>query len=315
MPAIYLSVIKPTSGSPIAMTFTLTPNGSTNDTPQVYSAITPPASSSEVKIAQSLLTQLTAAILSAGNQYSGTPGLSGTTPASTFRVTRTDNVLCIWSEAYFDLDFTPVPSDTRIEQSSSPQILTLAEMTARASIHRVALEDMNGVVLSEDAQVLLLRDSCAALLTYLNNSIVATSYLDAFRGSGGRMLQGRVRPGISWDIPTARQQWQLISASLSANPKNLWNWKPRLNQLWFRMENSLMFIYDPNEIGSEVKWSYVAGYQNIPDVIKGAVMEIARKILTQTGIDRISVGSLRIESTDIEKWTGTMTRVLRKYML
>lgn len=314
MVAAYFSVETPSStAANQQITFTFTPTNASSNTPQT-TTVNITASQSEISIAQSIQSQLTAFFVSNGTLWQGQPPLSSSSPTNTFQVTITDHVVCVWSDCQFFVSITN-NSSIDLEQSAVPLLLTLQDLTNRAPIHRIVLQDMSGNTLPAATQVLLIRDASAALVSFLNNNIVATSYLEAYSGRGGKMLKGRYRPGLSWDVPTSRQMWQLVANTLATNPRTLWNWKDRQNELWFRLENSLISIYDPNDIGSEIKWSYVAGYWFIPDEIKGAVAEIARKILTQTDAAKFRLGALSVDNSQVKEWLGVMNKTLRKYML
>lgn len=219
MVATYFSVLTPTPATASQnIVFTFMPTNATSNVAQTVT-VNLTSSQSELAVAQSIASQLVSFFTTNGTLWAGQPPLSSSTPTNTFQVTITDHVICVWSDCTYNVNVVN-NSSIQFVWGPDPCFLTIADLQNRAPIHRLVLQDLTGQAFGPATIATVIQDSSAALIAYLNNPIVATSYMDSYRGAGGKMLKGRYRPGLSWDVPTSRQMWQLVANTLATNPRD-----------------------------------------------------------------------------------------------
>lgn len=212
--------------------------------------------------------------------YTGTPVYSSTTPLPTFQVTRTGHVLCIWSQCQFRAKLSS-SLDNQMLVNDAPVLSTLSEFEDMAAIRGVDLETLEGTSLTTAQKVILLKSVSSQITQYLKNPIVMSTYLEEITGRITMGIRTKKRPIVEFDSPRMRYAvllWTVVSGVI----RSIKGYDVNHSTGWikWRHHSPLLDTREPFGYNNEVKMTYVAGYMDIPFIIKEKLVSLAGIMLS-----------------------------------
>lgn len=302
---VFLSVLSTLASSVSSgnVTFTLT---SYNVSPNVSFTISASGlqADTEIDLARKIYDGFVS-YLTVNNCYyplSPTPLFSGDLPAALFTVTRTDNILCIWSQCQYSLTVTTNQWQNKIKITPSPLFLTVAEARSYAILLGIALEDTNGTTLTDDQVIQLVQSASDQVTRFLNNNLVLSNYLHEAIGKTTGSIKLKKKPVWDYDAPRVRRtDIGSLSSTLINSGVSAFDIVRDLGILNYRCTNSLIDVCEPFEINNEIKITYRAGYMNIPDLVKEKTMQVMALILESGftgGFKTLKGGSFELDTFD-----------------
>ena len=210
----------------------------------------------------------------------GAPVFSNFPPLPQFRPTRSDFVICMWSQCQYRIQVSAGSTGTLLKVAPTGLYCTLAEFTAREGLQGADFTDINGVAVSNTQLMTLCQMASDQISKICNNKIIYSTYFHAETGRGTASIVFRVRPGIEFDLPQCRRPY-IISASSVLITKSpvAYDFNTQLGILTYRFSNGLIEISEPFGKLNEIKTTYTAGYLFIPDVIKDITIQIANQLM------------------------------------
>lgn len=284
------------------------------------------ATDDEIDVAKRIYTSINNYLTVHDLQYSGPLTFHDQEVSATFRVHRTDHVICLFSQSHFSLKVTTNDPGCRLPIGVSPTLLTLHDARNLASVSGIDLETEDEEELTDNQLQELLEIGSARLVELLNNNIVICTYVKEFVGNGERAIPlDEGKPGIFIDTPNTRRPYSLYitSEDSSGSPSN-YGWVRPSGYLRYRFAQGMIASDQPFKIGSEFNISYVAGNFNIPKIIKLAVLYLVNELINASGsglsnsegdLRRLTGGNLTVEFFNSSTRTGEFFFELRAFII
>ena len=116
--------------------------------------------------------QLKDLLYNEGIAYRGVPAFTNSRPLASFRVSRSDHVVSIWSQCEYTFEITGNPTGALIEITNCPIFCTVAQAIDYAGVKGYSFNNASGNPLT-DAQIgLLIKQYSAEIVSTLRNNIV-----------------------------------------------------------------------------------------------------------------------------------------------
>lgn len=304
----YISILDPLSGSSGDLTLSI----STYDAdPNVVFSVTTSGISSDdeidlaFKLETALNTALTAnvqTILGESHDlnYEGLPLFNGDTVIPLFKVTRSDHVVCIWSQSKYRIKTTSNSWNNHTVVDSVPVLCTLDKLSLLAEVFGIDLIDKNGDDLTTTMIVNILKAASAEIVTFTRgNNFVISTYLKEVVGEIVGAIILDKKPVTTFDIPYFRTPPSYGRLFLGTRLPGNYQMIHERGRLQFSASNSLIDMAEPFDNNNEVKMTYQAGYWNIPPIVLEKVVQLFSRALnlgSQAGnIKALQGGTGRIE--------------------
>lgn len=233
--------------------------------------------------------------------YSGTPVYSSGSPLPTFQVTRTDHVLCVWSQCQFRVELDSSIGNQMVVETI-PLLDTLESFESMAAIRGVDLETLEGTALTTAQKVLLIKTVSSQIVEFTRNAFVMSTYLEEITGRITMGVRTKKRPIVEFDSPRMRYAvllWTVVSGVI----RSIKGYDVNHSTGWikWRHHSPLLDTREPFGYNNEVKITYVAGYMNIPFIVKEKLVSLAGIALSgdETGGDiaMLAGGTGRVQYT------------------
>jgi hypothetical protein len=268
----------------------------------------------EVGLAYSLASQFNTILIQASAAYNGQPVFSDQLPISSFNVTVTDHVVCIWSQANFRIELTSNTTGSSILVGPSPVLVTLQKAKNYAPLLGIEFSDFNENNLTDKQIMVLMELASDQIVKLTNNNIINSTYLKEHIGNMTGTLTLGKGPITSWDVPYIRRPYIILVTAIPLGQAAIaYNVVTRLKLVNYRFTNDLMNLFDPFEMNNEVKMSYRAGFLNIPRIIQEKVVEMSSLMLTDTNIKSLKGGSAAVEFRAPQEVLNAISQELRAY--
>lgn len=275
---LYLSILSPAASSG-GLTLTLTTYDSSTTNVTLVCAVTGITSGdSESTVARKILDQIPTILIQNSANYSGDPSLIQDGPLPTFRVTRTDHVLCFYSECQFDLSAS---STTGANIVLGNVLITIPEALSLSDLFSLGFENLTTAQL-----VKLLSNVSGRLVNMLNNPIVASTYRHDENTKWRRAIRVSRVPIIYVDESFIRYPDILpfLSQVESTKLNTFFDIDHIRGWVEYKFAQESIFCYEPFDYGNSVRLSYIAGYKKIPDEIKSAIAELSYNSMIFSGL-------------------------------
>ncbi len=252
------------------------------------------AGDSEISMARAIQDQLNVLLSSEGFLYLGVPRISSEELEATWQVTRTDHVVCIWSECNFD---TSVSSTTGciVRTCEIGCLLTNAQALRLAVPNAVTLvSKTSGAAFTAEEIADVVQSASAELCGNIRNNIVLSTYLGEFRGKDTTSIMLRPLPLYQVDNPRVRFKNGIYLADIqwSKNQFNKIKRSGEIANIWHRID---VRTRDPYSMDNEVRISFVAGENHIPIAIQKAVLLLSEMSNNdRKGLRSLGGGSLSV---------------------
>lgn len=274
----YLSVLSVAASSG-SLTLTLTTYDSSTTNVTIVAAVTGITSGdSETTIARKVMDQVPTILIQNAAKYSGVPSLIQNGPLPTFRLTRTEHVVCFYSECQFDISVTN-PTGCIVELENV--FITTTEALDFSSIFGLGFDLMTAPHLSK-----LLSITSSRLVNMLNNPIVISTYRHDENTKWRRAIRLNRVPIVSVDKTMIRYpdilpflaQVEVADINTFFDIDHLRGW------IEYKFSQESIMCYEPFDYGNSIRLSYTAGYKYIPQEIKSAIIELAYNLQIFSGL-------------------------------
>lgn len=296
----YLSVMTVAASSgDIDLTLT-TYDATTNIT--IIASVSGIASSEKESVtAQKIYNQLSIIISQYNATYSGVPSLLPNGPNPTFRLTRTDHCICIFSECQFSLEVTENNTGNIFIIDTVPVLGTVQDAQAFGVLIG---QDFTDLTPSQIANLLLI--ASAEIIGQIKNPIVASTYIFQHWGQWEESVEFDMKPLIYVDNPYIVRPDILtfLTQTETAEPLGVYDFNDKTGWTAFRYAQDVFNSYEPFDDNNDWRISYIAGYKSIPALIKKALIMMTLYIQDASfaGIDQLEGGTFKVKyAKDIDK--------------
>lgn len=253
-----------------------------------------------VSIANLANTQFNTQLLQASAVYAGSPVFSSQIPNATFRIGQTDHVLSFFSQSLFTITASSNTTGAIVNLGPKPSLVTTGYIRSNAGLAAVPLVDVNGVTLTDTQLAFMSSVMSSQLITLLGmNYIVICTFL--LEETGNYQLEldltGGI-PGIWFDGIRVKRPYSvsLYGTLVGDSTSIVWNYITKRGKLRYIPAQNLTNTYEPTFWGNELKVSYVAGNNHIPDAIGYGILRLLGAGLQ----NRYGIASLKTGSFDVK---------------
>lgn len=312
--SLFVSFVKPaTNNGTITITGT-TYNAGTNAT--FVSATSIAAGDTEQTIALKVKNQLTTDLAAGDYDYSGSPVFSASAPNATWQANRTDHVVNIWSQAQFSLAITDSGTGCKFQKSTDPNLITVAEAKV---IGRAVYQDFiggNGLALSDDEIATICLAACSQGVNILHNPIAIRTWLHEEITTNTGSIFLRKRPIINWDSPVIKRPTLLgMVANNYADTNSHYIVNNHSGEVTFRYTQNMLMNYEPFDYYNDVRMTYRAGYNTIPEVVKQVFLRLSKDFEHESAIEYVQAGTAKIQLRDTPGTKKELLNTLFGFML
>lgn len=281
------------------------------------------SSLTQVQLAKNIEAALIAELTDEDALFQGEPVFSGTTPPALFKVTRTDHVVAIWSQAQFEIEVTLNPVANTVLHShdlnwgSTPCLMTMDDLETLAALYAIDLEDSNGNDLTNLQKAILILRASARLISILRNNIVISTYLHEEIGRMTNNIKLLKHPVVSYDSPKVRTpgMFTLLGVIRTISSFNVTS-KGWVN---FQQANTLIDVNPPFDWNNQIRMTYQAGQWHIPEIIKDKLMVLMVNLLeagdSGSGIKVLQAGTGKVEYFTEDTFMVNLLFELSEYSL
>lgn len=306
----YLNVMTPARTAGV-ITVTVQSFGASADA-TVTSTVSVLAGDSELVVARKLYDQILADLTTASALYTGDPVFSDSLPAATWRPTRSDHVVGLWSEANFSVTVGASTTGALVYPYPTPIWSTLDYANQYGPVYKEYFRKPNGDCLEDDDKVALLAATCSQIIALTNNPLVLSTYKHQETCVGtDSIFLGRL-PVYDWDKPSIRRPYaaNIITATVLQTVKNSYSMNHSLGQLSYRFAQDLVWNIEPFEDANELIMTYVSGYFNIPTHARNTMLRYTSLAELDPAIRQLKHGTFSVTLQDL----GAVQEQLRKDM-
>jgi hypothetical protein len=274
---------------------------------------------SETQVAQTIFNQVSLTLISAGASYSGAPFPVPNNPLPTFRLTRTEHVICFWSQAQFEINITGDTTGGFYAIDATPTLDTVAGLQQRAFAVNQPLQSDSGGPLTTLQLVQLLRTSSAELVNTMRNNIVLSTYYFETWTNFQNQVRLQCYPVAYLDTPYILRPTIITNLTLSAQADTYGRYFIDSQTGWvaFRFTQDLLFNYEPYDINNQWRVTYIAGFKSIPSGVKDAIAKLSYQLQIFSNLEEIRGGSFvaRFDKDATQRAAKAIYSPLRQYFL
>lgn len=231
----------------------------------------------EITIAFKIGTQLATIIEQNGATFKGVPRSVPAGAAATFRTIRTDHVLNLFSESQFRFTISGDTTGIILDISDEPTLCTVAFAKQYGKVYgQLWIDYSTGATLSNTDIAAALRMMSAELIMECRNPIVMSGFVHEMmtRGTSGTWL--RHRPVVYVDMPHILSAHFLSFLSIPIiDVLSAYFIESRNGYIDYRFHQDFVEAFEPFDEGNIFRMSYVAGFKQIPDAIKIAILRLS----------------------------------------
>lgn len=228
-------------------------------------------------LAFKIQTQLNTALVQNDYRFAGELYFADQSRTARFDVNRTEHVVSISSQTSFNLSLGASTTGAKLVIEDFPVPATVDEVE-KQYLFKGPLQDYAGNTLSEDNLIEKIKIASAALIQYLSNNIVTTTYIDYQICYGTSSVFTRKYPLKDFYIPVIRRPdgyYFAYDSNLISplGPKAVYGIdKGNYREIAYRYAQDFFHAYEPFDKGNEMMLAYKAGYDRIPHAIKQALV-------------------------------------------
>lgn len=296
----YLSVLTPATATGVIQLRLESYDASSNVT-FTTSSIAINSGDSEETIAIKLKNALDSELVLATYNFDGQPVFSAELPNATWRIARTNHILNIWSECQYSLSITSNTTGALINQGSEPTFQTIAYAKAYGAISGQNFQDSVGDPLPDATIALMLAATSSEIVLNLNNPIVATGHVHYEIGNWTPSVFLKFIPLILWDPPVIRRpnMYNVLPVTTSfSDVRSNYTVNYLTGEVNYRFTQNLIQRFEPFDYYNEIKLSYVAGYTNIPAIVKNVGVDYLQFMDVQGIVESLAGGTFKIAFKD-----------------
>lgn len=228
-------------------------------------------------------------------KYCGAPRFSAEPYAATFRITRTEHVVCIWSQCQFMFQILSDTSGGTYNLSETPVLMTLAKANAlNGGFSAQNFVTIGGVALTATQSIALIEAVSAEAIGYLYNNVIISTYLGEWNTLDTKSVYTYPLPGLSIDQPIIRRKNLYEMYSIPQYSQLAYDWIRHTGQLVFRFNQNYVNAGEPFALDNEVRVTFVAGETYIPVAIQRCILQLMHFGLNQNQfLDDLGGGSFK----------------------
>ena len=248
---------------------------------------------SEVEVAREIEDGLNLSLGTNSASYEGSPAFSDDPYQATFQITRSDHVLCIWSQAQFEITENYISLGGFAKASTSPVWVTIE----KAESHNGGcFLGRNGLPMETSMIADYLEGSCAEVASMLKNNIVLSTYLGEYSTKQTQAIFTSPTPGVSIDTPIIKRKYFYENVWTVEYLPISYNWIRRTGRLQYRPDEIFNLIPEAFDLGNEVRVTFIAGYSHIPvEIQRAAVTYAVSQIANPAGVAELKGGSFSVK--------------------
>lgn len=259
----------------------------------VVSGIT--TSDSEKGIAKKVLDQINTTICMIGASYNGTPVLVGESASAQFQLTRSDHVVCIFSQSQFQLDITDDTTGAIYSVRSSPALTTVADVQKYSTILNQSFSNLTNAQIANLIELVsdeIVEDCRTPIVLSTFVTHVVTNLYDGY--------QLPIYPVYDMDNPSINRPWTILNfVDVSVSDVTTRYHIQRDGWIVYKYPQNLVYVTnDPYEKGNMWMVSWVAGHSQIPEIVKRAVAKITPFYTSFSMYEELSGGTSRVKFKD-----------------
>jgi hypothetical protein len=232
--------------------------------------------------------------------YDSVPVFNGGTIIPTFKVTRTEHVVCVWSQCQFRVKVTSNTWNNNVVVGEQV-LMTLADFDDQLDIFGEELVNSEGDPLTTPQKINKLKSASATIVALTRNNFIISSYLYELTGYITGSIFTPKRPVITFDTPAFRTPPSVgrmfVGNRLTVN----YQIDHSRGKITFSGSNTIIDVGEPFDFNNEVKTTYTAGYWKIPSIVKEKVVQMAIRssgLGDLLGVKVLQGGTGRIEYRD-----------------
>lgn len=282
----FISVLKPpvTAGE---ITFSLqsfdaaNPYDSSQSSVDLTLTVTVCGTEDEIGLAKAIESQLTSQLTNYA--YSGTPVFSSQPVPATYRVSRSDHVVSVWSQAAMELSISSDTSKTfTVIDPHCPDLCTIQFFKDYAQVLTLDLTDENDDEFTDVQLEMIINQFSQEIINRLGSFVVLCTYLNSYIGNDEKFIFTSPTPGYSRDSLVVRhksrgfttEESSGISDNIIPYPTSLFQWVKSSGKLNYRPRDTFVNLYLPWRRDNEVYITIIAGYKFIPKAIQRAIVRL-----------------------------------------
>lgn len=234
--------------------------------------------------------------------------------APTFRTTRTEHSVCIFSECQFELTLNSNTTGSIVVIEAFPVLANVEDFRSQASYMNVPQVSSQGVVYTDQDIASVLTLSSAEATSLMHNNVVKSTYVFEEVCSGTTSIILAKTPIISVDAPNIRRPGfpllYISTADLSTN----YAVDRKSGVMTFRFAQDLLYTYEAFDIYNDFRVSYTAGYKTIPDILRMTIVRLTSQLIIDNFVE-FQEGTFRIKKLDRDDFMNQLLSSCRQYFL
>lgn len=307
---LYISVLT-TAGSAGDFDFTLESFDSTADSTISGSVTGIVTADSEKDIAIKVYDQLSTIIIQNSASYIGVPESLPNTPPPTFQITRTDHVVCLWSQSKFDLEFDQ-STGAILSLRSNPTLSTVSEAQTLGAVMR---QNFTNYTTAQIATLLeVLSDE---IIGTTRNNFVASTYSISLNTNKLDAVRLPKYPILDMDTPKTSRPFLILNiADTTVTDETSRYFISEDGWISYKYSQDLVHVWnEPFDMNNQWQVTWIAGYQRIPDRVKMAMVKISPFYTNYSIYQELAGGTSRVKYRDEESEKKRIYQELREFMI
>lgn len=307
---LYVSVLT-TASSSGDLDFTLETFDSTADSTITGSVTGITTSDSERDIAIKVYDQLGTIIIQNSASYIGTPESLPNPPPPTFQLTRTDHVVCLWSQAAFEFELTNA-TGAILSLRTSPVLSTVSEAQSFGAVMK---QNFSGYTTAQIATLLeILSDEVTSIT---RNNFVASTYSVSFNTDKIDGVRLPRYPVLDMDTPKTSRPFLILNiADTTVTDETSRYFIQEDGWVMYKFSQDLVHVWnEPFDMNNQWMVTWIAGYRKIPDRVKMAMVKISPFYTNYTIYEELAGGTSKVKFRDEAKEKKRIFQELREYMI
>lgn len=240
-------------------------------------------------------------------------------PDANFYLSRTDHVVNIFSQSQFSLKVTANNTGSDVEITTDPILVKLSEAKEFGpSLGQNWVNLSTGATLTNDQIIAALRMSSSYLTAVLRNRIVKSMYILQVLGNYTISVQTLKRPIVRVFNPLLRRPDVPTFLDLSSqlvDPLSVYDVADDTGWITYRYAQEVFNAMEPFDKNNTWRLAYEAGYHNIPDAVKFAIVRLTYIQQRFSNVKSLKGGTSEIVYGSTNADVQILFRVLGEYAL
>lgn len=289
---------------------TVSTSGASADIVLTLSATGLSTSDNEIKVAKNIYNQVMVQLIQNNALYSPPAESLTSLPPATIQITRTDHVICFWSQSILDIEVSSNSTGAIFNVGTGGSLSTVSEARSYGPI---VGQDYSG--LSDTQLANLINAISSEIISISDNNFIASTY----------MISARVDDIVGFKLP--HYPVQKIDSPLIADPWTVWNVnsyrvvdltsnyhldsKGYINYRY--AQNVVHDDFNPFGLGNEFRITWIAGESKIPTTVKMAIAKLGAFYINYSFYEELKGGTSSVKFKDEEKEKKTIFLTLSDY--